>query len=97
MVVIAGGFVLSAAIILGVHLVSGEMEGARRGFIHGLIKCLPRQSIKIVVVVWQILTQVWSRLTVDKNHDVSSVTLLLFQRHRARVEVLTQTMHCASP
>lgn len=51
-------FSLFAIITLFVHLVSGEKDGARQGIIHRVTKRLPLQSIKIVVVVWQILTQV---------------------------------------
>lgn len=50
--------VLGAIIVLYMHLVSGEMDGAREGIIHRVTKRLPVQSIKIIVVVWQILTQV---------------------------------------
>lgn len=56
--VVVGLFVLGAPIALYVHLVSGEKDGARQGVIHWLAKCLPLQSIKIVVVVWQTLIQV---------------------------------------
>lgn len=57
--VVVGVFVLGAAITLYMHLVSAEeMDDARRGIIHRFTKRLPLQSIKIVVVVWQILTQV---------------------------------------
>ena len=51
-------FSLCAVSALLVHLVSGEVDGARQGLIHRVTKRLPLQSIKIVVVVWQILTQV---------------------------------------
>lgn len=51
-------FSLCAIVALFVHLVSGEEDGARKGIIHRVTRCLPLQSIKIVVVVWQILTQV---------------------------------------
>eukprot|EP00752_Nemacystus_decipiens_P012610 g11167.t2 len=49
--------VLGAAITLYVYLVSGEMSGACRGVIDRFTKGLPLQSFKIIVVVWQILTQ----------------------------------------
>ena len=51
-------FGLCAIIVLFVHLVSGEKDGSREGIVHRVTKLLPLQSIKIVVVVWQILTQV---------------------------------------
>lgn len=63
--VVVGVFVLGAAIALYMHLVSAEMEGARRGVIHRFARRLPLQSIKIVVVVWQILTQVRARLAIQ--------------------------------
>lgn len=49
---------LCAFIALFMHLVSGEKDDTRQGIIHRVTKRLPLQSIKIVVVVWQILTQV---------------------------------------
>lgn len=51
-------FSLFAIIALFVHLVSGEKDGARQGLVDLVTKRLPLQSIKIIVVVWQILTQV---------------------------------------
>ncbi|CAN0337700.1 unnamed protein product, partial [Ectocarpus sp. 12 AP-2014] len=48
---------LGAIIALYMHLVSAEMDGAREGIIHRVTKRLPVQSLKIIVVVWQILTQ----------------------------------------
>lgn len=50
-------FSLCAIIAVITYLVSGE-KGDSRGIIHRVAKRLPLQSIKIVVVVWQILTQV---------------------------------------
>lgn len=49
---------LGAIIILYMYLQSGEMDGARDGIIQRVTKRLPLQSLKIIVVVWQILTQV---------------------------------------
>lgn len=56
--VVVAVFFLGAAIALCMHLVSGEMDGARQGIIHRVARRLPLQPIKIIVVVWQILTQV---------------------------------------
>lgn len=61
--VLVAVFGLGAAIALYMHLVSEEMDGTRRGIIHRFTTRLPLQSIKIVVVVWQILTQVSRCLT----------------------------------
>lgn len=40
------------------YLVSGEMEVAGRGIVDRVVRYLPHQTLKIVIVVWQILTQV---------------------------------------
>lgn len=42
------------------YLVSTEMEGDERGLLARLTKLIPLQSFKIVIVTWQILTQVCS-------------------------------------
>ena len=57
-VAVVAAFSLCTIIALVMHLVSGEKDGARKGMIHRVAKRLPLQSIKIIVVVWQILTQV---------------------------------------
>lgn len=49
--------ILCVGMALCKHLVSGERDGAHEGIIGRFIKHLPLQSIKIVVVVWQIVTQ----------------------------------------
>lgn len=59
--VVVGVFSLGAATTLVMYLVSAEMNGARRGSIHRFVKRPAFQSIKIVVVVWQILIQVGKR------------------------------------
>ncbi|CAM9458195.1 unnamed protein product [Ectocarpus sp. 8 AP-2014] len=55
--IVAAVFVLGGVIVLCMYLVSGGLDGAGKGIIHRLTQRLPLQSIKIVVVVWQILTQ----------------------------------------
>ncbi|CAN0353583.1 unnamed protein product [Ectocarpus sp. 6 AP-2014] len=57
LLVVVGVFVLGAAIVLYMHLVLEETDGASRGVIHRLTERLPLQSMKIVVVVWQIVSQ----------------------------------------
>lgn len=89
-VVVVGVFVLGAAIALSMHLVSGEMEGARRGVVYRLIKRLPFQSIKIVVVVWQILTQVRIFQVSCDTVLMSLALLLLFNM----TEWLSATKQC---
>ena len=58
--VVVAILILCVGIALCKHLVSGEMDGAHDGIIGRFTKHLPLQSIKIVVVVWQIVTQVWN-------------------------------------
>lgn len=55
--VVVALFFLGAAVTLYMYLVSGE-TGAYRGIIRRFTEGLPLQSFKIIVVVWQILTQV---------------------------------------
>lgn len=52
--------VLGVALCVGViwHLVSRETDYARQGMVACVKKHLPLQALKIVIVVWQILTQV---------------------------------------
>ena len=40
------------------YLVSAEVGGAGRGIVDRVTRWVPMQSIKIIVVAWQILTQV---------------------------------------
>lgn len=53
--VVVGVLSVGAATTLVMCLVSAEMDGAPRGSINRFVKRLPLESIKIVVVVWQIL------------------------------------------
>jgi len=46
-----------AMLLLFKYLVSGEMDVKKQGIVHKTLKRLPLQSIKILIVVWQILTQ----------------------------------------
>ena len=40
------------------YMLSGEMEGVDQGIVARVTRFIPLQSVKIVIVVWQILTQV---------------------------------------
>ena len=55
MIAISGSFTAVAVIS---YLMSGDMEGRRRGLVHRIARRVPLQTIKIIVVSWQILTQV---------------------------------------
>jgi len=49
-------FVGSAAFLT--YILSGEEQNADRGIVARLLRFIPLHSLKIVIVVWQILTQV---------------------------------------
>lgn len=59
MVVLAFLSILAVVAFL-YYLVSTEMEGDEQGLLAGLMKRIPLQSFKIIIVTWQILTQVRS-------------------------------------
>lgn len=42
------------------YLIFGERERVRLGFVSHVKRCIPVHTIKIIIVVWQILTQVRS-------------------------------------
>ena len=46
-----------AVVLLFKYLVSGEIDVKKQSLVHKALKRLPLQSIKILIVVWQILTQ----------------------------------------
>ena len=50
-----------AMILIVIYLLSAELEqGPTKACTKGLVRCIPIQSIKVVIVVWQIVTQVRS-------------------------------------
>ena len=50
---------LVAAILATSHLLSTELElGTKRTCVHRLVQCIPLQSVKVVIVAWQIVVQV---------------------------------------
>lgn len=50
--------ILLAAAVIATHTISGQLEGGGRGRIERLTRYIPLQSVKIVIVAWQIVTQV---------------------------------------
>lgn len=53
------GFVVAVAVMVVANLVSTEHREVRKNRFHArLFRALPLQSFKILVVLWQILTQV---------------------------------------
>lgn len=62
-VVVAVAFIvvlimLLVAAVIATHTMSGELEGGERGRLGRLSRYFPLQSVKIVIVAWQIVTQV---------------------------------------
>ena len=49
-------FFVTIAVVF--HLISGEKEGTGRGIVDGIARYVPLQAVKIVIVAWQIVTQV---------------------------------------
>lgn len=53
---------LILALIIGFaiisHLIPAKAVGSERGIIDRLVERIPLQSMKIIIIVWQILTQV---------------------------------------
>ena len=60
-IVVIGILILACVVIgiaLALHLVSGDMENTERGLVGRIIRIVPVQAVKIIIVAWQILTQV---------------------------------------
>ena len=66
--IIAFGFAISS------YLVSAQVGDAGRGIVDRVTRWVPMQSIKIIVVAWQILTQVRGDNTDDDGPVVRSRT-----------------------
>ena len=62
-VAMAAVFLLAFVAFLS-YMLSGEMEGVDQGIAARVTRFIPVQSVKIVIVVWQILTQVSRTATV---------------------------------
>ena len=56
--VVLAVLVLAVGLVVILYLVSAEEGGAGRGIVNRVMKRIPMQSVKIIIVVWQILTQV---------------------------------------
>ena len=56
------GIVILVCVVVGIalalHLLSGGMENIERGLVDRIIRIVPVQAVKIIIVAWQILTQV---------------------------------------
>ena len=59
-----GILLLFAIVAFLPYMLSGEMEGADKSIVARVTRFIPLQSVKIVIVVWQILTQVSNVTTV---------------------------------
>ena len=56
--IVLGTLGTAVGVIVALHLLSEEKEGAGRGIVDRIIRIIPLHTLKIVVVAWQILTQV---------------------------------------
>ena len=63
LVVVVSVLSLAAFAVFLSYMVSAEWEGARHGIVARIAPYLPLQSLKIIIVAWQILTQVRVRVT----------------------------------
>lgn len=57
LVSIGAALALCIGVLFVLHMVSREVEGEQRGVVTRVARRLPLQAVKIVIVVWQILTQ----------------------------------------
>lgn len=55
---VLGVVALLGAVVMVSYILSGEVAGRGTGIVARLTRFVPLQSVKIVVVAWQILTQV---------------------------------------
>lgn len=79
--------VLSVAAVIVVlaifaHLVSGETEGPGQAIMNRLARDIPLQTVKIVIVAWQILTQV------REEAKTKCLNLVVFCFRRSHIGVL---------
>ena len=56
--IVLGTLGTAVGVIVALHLLSEKKEGAGRGIVDRIIRIIPLHTLKIVVVGWQILTQV---------------------------------------
>ena len=73
--------VFLAALAFVWHMVSIEKEGTTRSATFRVGKVLPLQSIKIIVVAWQIITQVSTCEMVNSNPESTVTCLALFIKY----------------
>ena len=56
------GILIFVCVVIGIalalHLLSGGMENTERGLVGRIIRIIPVQAVKIIIVAWQILIQV---------------------------------------
>ena len=56
------GILILVCVVVGIafalHLLSGGMENTERGLVGRIIRIVPVQAVKIIIVAWQILSQV---------------------------------------
>ena len=71
-------FLLASVAFLS-YMLSGEMEGVNQGIVARVMRFIPLQSVKIVIVIWQILTQVSRTATLfrpGRLHTSTNLSLI---------------------
>ena len=56
--IVLGALGTAVGVIVTLHVLSEEKEGTGRGIVDRITRIIPFHTLKIVVVAWQILTQV---------------------------------------
>ena len=56
--VVVAVLTLAVGLAIILYLVSAEKGDAGRGIVNRMMKRIPMHSVKIIIVMWQILTQV---------------------------------------
>lgn len=63
-----------ALVLTASYVIEGQQGAMRRGLIERVMRYIPLQSVKIVVVVWQILTQVGGEEgsgSINQSHSIA--------------------------
>lgn len=92
LVVVISVLSVAAFAVFVSFMVSEEWEDARHGIVARIAPYLPLQSLKIIVVAWQILTQVRVHMYAFIRKQIA-VGMCCFQNRRSREESADSTLH----
>lgn len=100
----AGGIVLAvalervvgifAAVVVVSFVKTGERNGSRRGIVERVARYIPHQSVKIVVVAWQIVTKVSVAKAVHINRSASQSFVSVHTRFKETHDIVSNTGNC---